>query len=54
MSPLSYGVVPFSVSRAKRKLALEVKVPEAMKPGQPLKIRYHADRPAKICQRSPA
>jgi uncharacterized protein YfaS (alpha-2-macroglobulin family) len=48
MSPLSYGVVPFSVSRAKRKLALEVKVPEAMKPGQPLKIRYHADRTAKV------
>jgi uncharacterized protein YfaS (alpha-2-macroglobulin family) len=48
MSPLSYGVVPFSVSRAKRKLALEVKVPETMKPGQPLRIRYHADRPASV------
>jgi uncharacterized protein YfaS (alpha-2-macroglobulin family) len=48
MSPLSYGVVPFSVSRAKRKLALEVKVPDSMKPGQPLKLRYHADRPAKV------
>jgi uncharacterized protein YfaS (alpha-2-macroglobulin family) len=48
MSPLSYGVVPFSVSRARRKLALEVKVPETMKPGQPLKLRYHADRPAKV------
>ena len=30
MSPLSYGVVPFSVSRAKRKLALEVKVPDTI------------------------
>src|SRR6185369_820603 len=47
-SPLSYGVLPFSISRAKRKIALTVKVPEMMKPGQLLKLRYHADRPSKI------
>src|SRR5204863_3406309 len=48
MSPLSYGVVPFSVSRARRKVALEVRAPEVMKPGQPLRLRYHTDRAAKI------
>jgi uncharacterized protein YfaS (alpha-2-macroglobulin family) len=48
MSPLSHGVVPFSISRARRKLALEVKAPEAMKPGEPLRLRYKADRAAKV------
>src|SRR5207247_5872704 len=48
MSPLSYGVLPFSVSRAKRKLGLEVHAPDLVKPGQTLKLRYKSDRPGKV------
>ena len=48
MSPLSYGVVPFSVSRAKRTTQVSVVSPDLAKPGQPFRIRYKTDRPAKI------
>ncbi|MEK6664377.1 MAG: alpha-2-macroglobulin [Pseudomonadota bacterium] len=48
MSPLSYGVAPFSVSRAKRTTQVSVTSPDLAKPGQPYRIRYKTDRPAKI------
>lgn len=47
-SPLSYGVAPFSVSRAKRTTQVSVTTPDLAKPGQPFRIRYKTDRPAKI------
>jgi len=47
-SPLSYGVAPFSVSRAKRTTQVSLKTPDLAKPGQPFRIRYQTDRPAKI------
>lgn len=48
MSPLSYGVAPFSISREKRTAKITVAVPDLVKPGEPLKLRYHTDRPTKI------
>ncbi len=48
MSPLSYAVAPFSVSRARRMMKVAVETPELVKPGEPLKIRYKSDRPARI------
>ena len=48
MSPLSYGVAPFSVSRAKRTTQVSLTSADLAKPGQPYRIRYKTDRPAKI------
>ncbi len=48
MSPLSYAVAPFSVSRARRMMKVALETPELIKPGEPLKIRYKSDRPARI------
>jgi uncharacterized protein YfaS (alpha-2-macroglobulin family) len=48
MSPLSYGVAPFSLSRARRTAKITVNTPELVKPGEPLKLRYSTDRPTKI------
>jgi hypothetical protein len=48
MSPLSYGVVPFSVSRARRTAQVQLSAQERLKPGEPLTIRYKADRPTRM------
>jgi hypothetical protein len=48
MSPLSYGVAPFTVSLKRRALPVELDVPEKVKPGEKLHIRFRADRPSKI------
>ncbi len=48
MSPLSYAVVPFTVNRDKRKVSIDLDVPEKALPGQPLTIGYKADRPTKL------
>ncbi len=48
MSPLSYGVVPFSVSRARRTVEIGLTAPELARPGQKFPIRYKTDRPGKI------
>ncbi|MCC6810995.1 MAG: alpha-2-macroglobulin [Deltaproteobacteria bacterium] len=47
MSPLSYGVAPFSVSRKKREVAIELTSPELVRPGTPLKMRIKTDRDAR-------
>ena len=46
VSPLSYGVVPFSVSKKRHQLELRVKAEALARPGRPLTIRYKSDRPA--------
>ena len=46
-SPLSYGVAPFSVSRASRTNTVELTAPEVARPGEPFKIRYHASKAGK-------
>lgn len=48
MSPLSYGVQPFSVNLDRRKTQLSVRAPDLVKPGDTVKLAYKTDRPAKI------
>jgi alpha-2-macroglobulin len=47
-SPLSYGVVPFTANKEKRKLSVDVNAVATAKPGEPLHIKYQTDRPSKI------
>jgi hypothetical protein len=47
MSPLSYGVVPFSVNRDARREGLTISAPEMVKPGEPLKIKLTAAQPTR-------
>jgi uncharacterized protein YfaS (alpha-2-macroglobulin family) len=48
VSPLSYGVVPFTANKEKRRLNVEINASAKAKPGEPLHIDYKADRPSKI------
>jgi alpha-2-macroglobulin len=48
VSPLSYGVVPFTANMEKRRLKIELDAPAKAKPGEPLRIAYKTDRPARI------
>ena len=48
MSPLSYAVVPLTVNKVKRALHVDLRANDLAKPGEPLKIGYKSDRPAKI------
>ena len=48
MSPLSCAVVPFTANLEKRRLKVDLNVPKLTKPGEPLRIKYKADRPGKI------
>ena len=48
MSPLSYGVAPFSVNLDARRDALTVDAPALVKPGDTVNFRLHAAQPAKV------
>jgi uncharacterized protein YfaS (alpha-2-macroglobulin family) len=48
MSPLSYGVVPFTANMEKRRIKLDLHTAKLAKPGEPLKISFKTDRPSKI------
>ena len=48
VSPLSYGVVPFTANREKRRLKVEIDSAAKSKPGEKLRIGYQADRPCRI------
>ncbi|MBI2060016.1 MAG: alpha-2-macroglobulin family protein [Nitrospirae bacterium] len=48
MSPLSYGVIPFSVSLERRTAKVDLDIPALALPGDPYSIRYRSDRPGKI------
>ncbi|MBN1271364.1 MAG: alpha-2-macroglobulin family protein [Candidatus Aminicenantes bacterium] len=48
MSPLSYGVAPFSISREGRINPVDLEVPEIFEPGQSFPIKYKSRDPAKI------
>ncbi|KVG65293.1 alpha-2-macroglobulin family protein [Burkholderia pseudomultivorans] len=48
MSPLSYGVVPFSVNLDARRNALTVDVPTLVKPGDTVNFTVHSAKPAKV------
>src|SRR5213596_1018690 len=48
VSPLSYGVVPFTANIEKRRLKIDLQTPAKAKPGEPLHMGYKTDRPSKI------
>lgn len=48
MSPLSYGVAPFSINVEKRCMKVDVRAPDLVKPGDPLKMRVRVDRAARL------
>ncbi len=47
MSPLSYGVAPFSVNIDARRNTLSLDVPQLVKPGQTVTFKLHAGRPTR-------
>jgi alpha-2-macroglobulin len=48
VSPLSYGVVPFTANIEKRRLKIDLQTAAKAKPGEPLHIGYKTDRPSKL------
>lgn len=48
MSPLSYAVAPFTVSRSRRSLPLKLDAPDALKPGQTVRVRVTPGRRARV------
>lgn len=48
ISPLSYSVIPFSVSRAAQTVHITLGAPELVKPGDELAMQYSTDIPSKI------
>ncbi len=48
MSPLSSGVAPFTISRARRILPIELAVPETVRPGQRLRLRARTSSPSRL------
>jgi uncharacterized protein YfaS (alpha-2-macroglobulin family) len=48
MSPLSHGIVPFSISRARRQVKVQVDTPELARPGEPFHMKIKTDKPAKV------
>ena len=47
-SPLSYGIVPFSVDLKRRQLQMDLKAAAEHRPGTPLKIEYSSNKPGRI------
>ncbi|MGM3276374.1 MG2 domain-containing protein [Ralstonia sp. 24A2] len=48
MSPLSYGVVPFSVNMDARRNGLKIDAPALVKPGETVNFNVHSTRPGKV------
>ena len=48
VSPLSYGVMPFTANVEKRRLKIDFESAATVKPGEALRIGYKTDRPSKI------
>lgn len=48
MSPLSYGVAAFTVSRDARKNKVSLEVPYLIRPGEPVEIKYTTQYPGKM------
>jgi uncharacterized protein YfaS (alpha-2-macroglobulin family) len=48
MSPLSYGVLPFSISKEARTNPITINIPELAKPGLDFPITYSTAEPAKM------
>ncbi|MDR2710805.1 MAG: alpha-2-macroglobulin, partial [Burkholderiales bacterium] len=48
MSPLSFGVAPFSVSRERYRLKLDVAAPDKIKSGDTATFKVKSDKPSKV------
>lgn len=48
ISPLSYAVVPFAINKEVRTVKIDLDVPEVVKPGQDLVVKYKTSKPGKI------
>lgn len=48
MSPLSFGVQPFTVSLDQQKTHITLKTPEKVRPGEKLSIQYSASQPTSL------
>lgn len=48
MSPLSYGVAPFSISRQRFSNEVRLKVPETVQPGKNLEVTYNVKEASKL------
>jgi hypothetical protein len=48
MSPLSYGIAPFSISKKNRTNNITITVPSEARSGKEFPIKYKTDKPAKI------
>ncbi len=48
MSPLSYGVAPFTIDRGARRQGLSLKAPAVVKPGAVARFALHSDGPARV------
>ena len=48
MSPMSYGVVPFTVARDKRTVKIRVQTADRVAPGEPLMLRYSTSVPSRL------
>lgn len=48
MSPLSYSVMPFSVTHLDQTIQVDLAIPELARPGTPFTITYQTDKPGKI------
>ncbi len=48
LSPLSYATVPFSINKENRKLDIELEVPQKIKSGGDLQVKYKTAQDAKI------
>lgn len=48
ISPLSYSVAPFTVNHDNHDIKIDLQAAAVVKPGEPLTIDYHSDKPGKI------
>ncbi len=48
MSPLTYAVVPFTANIEKRRVKIDLKVPEKARPGNPISFQVSTDRPSRL------
>lgn len=48
MSPLSYSIAPFAVNHENHDIKIDLQTASVARPGEPLTIDYHSDKPGKI------
>jgi uncharacterized protein YfaS (alpha-2-macroglobulin family) len=48
VNPLSYSIAPFSVNHDQQDIKIDLQTPPVSRPGEPLTIEYHSDKPGKI------